>query len=167
MNTGELLTRVTIWIALCGYAFALSAGLLAGRQPLERRRWAQRAWMIGCAAFVAHVLCAFNYYHAWSHAAAYRETARQTAEVFGLDWGGGVFVGYAFAVTWVADVVWCWLGPESYQRRPRLLVTAWHWFFLFIVFNGTVVFETGLVRWLGIALCSVLGLVLWRRTRRS
>lgn len=155
---GELLTRVTIWVALAGCALAAATGLLAGQQPGWRRR-ARWAWTIGCAAFIAHVFCAFNYYHAWSHRAAYRETARQTSEVFGLDWGGGVFVGYAFTVGWVADVVWWWLSPESHRRRPQWLTVSWHAFFFFIVFNGTVVFETGLVRWLG--LCATLGFLLW------
>ena len=165
MITGEFLTRITIWIALAGYAFAAITGLLAGQRPQWQRR-ARWAWTIGCAAFIAHVFCAFNYYYAWSHRAAYRETARQTAEVFGLDWGGGVFVGYAFTIAWVTDVVWWWLGRESRQQRPRYLVIAWHAFFIFIIFNGTVVFETGLVRWLGLALCSALALLLWRNAAK-
>ena len=35
-----------------------------------------------------------------------KNSARQTAEVFGLDWGGGLYVNYAFTAAWVADVAW-------------------------------------------------------------
>lgn len=33
-------------------------------------RWAWLAWTTGCAALVAHFICAFQFYHAWSDASA-------------------------------------------------------------------------------------------------
>jgi hypothetical protein len=166
MSGGEVLTKLTIWIAVAGYfagavVYALSRG---------RRAWdsaARVAWTVACAALVAHVACAFHVYHGWSHAAAYRDTARQTSELFGLDWGGGVYVNYALAALWVADVWWWWRrGLGAYRRRPWPLVVAWHAFLLFIVFNATVVFASGFVRWAGLALCLALVFV-WLSVARG
>jgi hypothetical protein len=97
MIIAELATRATIWLALGGYALA-AVTFLFSRQ---RARWlalARWAWTAGCLIFLAHVFCAFNFHHNWSHAAAYRETARQTGEITGWGWGGGLFVSYAFTL---------------------------------------------------------------------
>ena len=164
MNRGELLTRLTVWLALCGYATGAAMLLLADGRPhrLARARW---AWTFGCAFFVAHVVCAFVFFHGWSHAAAYRETARQTAELTGLRWGGGLFVSYLFALAWLADVLWWWLAPASWVRRSPRLTAAWQGFFFFMVFNGTIVFGKGPVRWLGAAICAGLA-ALWLAPRQ-
>ena len=152
MRNGELLTRITIWLALTGYAIGASVYLLSR----GRRRWdavARMAWTVGCASLLVHVACAFHYYHDWSQVAAYRETARQTAEVTGLDWGGGLFINYALMIGWVVDAAWWWWGLDAYRNRPRWLVAAWQGFLIFIIFNATVVFKTGPLRWIGLGLC--------------
>ena len=159
MGGGEVLTKLTIWIAVAGY-FAGAAVYALAR---GRREWdaaARLAWTAGCAALLAHVACAFHFQHGWSGASAYRDTARQTAEVFGLDWGGGLYVNYALLAAWVADVLWWWRrGLDAYRRRPWPLVVGWHAFLIFIVFNATVVFASGFVRWAGLGLCLGLCLV--------
>jgi hypothetical protein len=50
----------------------------------------------------------------------------------------------------------------AYRLRPSWLTALWHGFLLFIFFNATVVFKTGLLRWLGLALCASLALFWWR-----
>jgi hypothetical protein len=160
MNRGEFLTRLTIWLALGAYA--ISAGMLLARRSthsLAARWW----WTFGCALFLAHVACAFSYFHDWSHAAAYRETARQTAEVTGWRWGGGLYLNYLVAVAWLTDALWWWLAPESFARRSPRLNAIWHGFLFFIVFNGTVVFGRGPVRWFGVVICGGLSGLWWRR----
>ena len=159
MGTGELLTRATIWVALCSCTLSAASGWVARKLP-QWQSVARCAWTAGCAAYLAHVISAFNYYHDWSHTAAYRETARRTAEIFGLNWGGGLFVNYAFTIAWITDVIWWW-KPESYQRRPRFLVRAWHGLFLLMMFSATVVFETGLGRWFGLVLCLSMAFLWW------
>ncbi len=160
MSRGELLTKLTIWLALGGYAVGAAELLIAGREPRWRNnaRW---AWTFGCALLLAHIYCAFRYYHHWSHTAAYLETARQTREVMNFNWGGGIFVNYLFAVAWCGDVLWWWLGRESYERRSHLLTAAWHAFFAFMIFNGAVVFVSGPARYAGLALCAGLGILWW------
>lgn len=166
MSRGELFTRITIWLALTGYAFgAIIHFVFRGSLKWQSRaRW---AWTIGCIGMLAHIICAYHFYHAWSQSSVYQETARQTAEVFNLNWGGGVYVNYAFIAAWVLDVIWWWRGLDIYQRRPRYLVWAWQGFFLFMVFNATVVFKTGLLRWIGVALCVALVGVWWMTNRSA
>ncbi len=166
MNRGELLTRLTIWLALCAYAIGAGTLLLAQGRPrwLACARW---AWTSGCAVFVAHVVCAFSFYHHWSHSDAYRETARRTGEMTGFHWGGGISLNYLFAAAWLADVLWWWLAPTNFARRSPRLAGLWHGFFLFMVFNGTVVFGTGPVRWLGALICACLASLWWWRRQKS
>ncbi len=159
MIVGESLTRWTVRLALAGYVLGVAIPLWSGRSDRAQvqARW---AWTMGCLAFLAHVLCAFAFYHGWSHGAAYEETARRTAELFGIAWGGGLYFNYAFTAVWVADVLWWWRDLERYQARPRWLGSVLHGFFGFMAFNATVVFATGWVRWLGLSVCLGLG-VLW------
>jgi hypothetical protein len=165
MDRGELLTRLTIWLALCAYAIGAGTLLLAR----GRSRWlagARLAWTLGCAFFLAHVASAFTYYHHWSHAAAYQETALRTGELTGVPWGGGIYLNYLFALAWLADVGWWWLAPASFAKRSSRLTAIWQGFFFFMVFNGTVVFGDGPVRWLGVVICGSLN-ILWLRQRKE
>src|SRR4030095_2195402 len=160
MSKGEFFTRVTVWVTVAGY----SAGVALWTLSRKRHRWERAArlvWTIACVSLLAHAACAFHFYHEWSNGLAYRETARQTSEVFGLDWGGGLYINYALMAGWVADVVWWWRGLEVYRRRPRPLVAVWQGFLMFIFFNATVVFETGPLRFAGLFLCCGLCLLWW------
>lgn len=140
MALGVLLTKWTIWAALLGYA-AGTAGLLLARRRPQMVRPARLAWTVGCSAYLAHVYCAFQFYHGWSHAAALEETARQTRETVGWEVGEGLWVSHSFTLAWLLDVVWWWwAGDPAYLRRPRAVSTLWRAFFFFIVFNATVVF---------------------------
>jgi hypothetical protein len=155
MDSGELLTRWTVRLALSLYVFSLCLRLLSR----GRRSWlacARLAWTAGYLAFLVHVACAFHFYHHWSHAAAYEATARQTEEVVGQPWGAGLYANYAFAVVWGADVLWWWISLTSYQGRPRWIEWAVQAILAFIAFNATVVFGSGAIRWLGLSACVLL-----------
>jgi hypothetical protein len=149
MLSGEFLTRSTIWVSIVAYAVGCLVFATA-----RQLRWVRLAWTIGCVSLLAHFIFAFHFYHAWSHDAAYVETARQTAEVFAINWGGGLFINYAVAGLWIADVSWWWFaGLASYRLRPWWLTLMWHGFLIFIIFNATVVFKDGLIRWIGLLVC--------------
>ncbi len=151
MSWGEFLTRSTIWSSIAAYAIGSVVFATAGKRF---DRVARLAWTIGCAALLAHIICAFDFYHAWSHDSAYNETARQTAEVVAINWGGGLFINYAVTLLWISDIAWWWVaGLGSYRHRPWLVVLAWHSFLIFIIFNATVVFKDGLTRWVGLLVC--------------
>jgi hypothetical protein len=117
---------------------------------------------------VTHSVAAFAVFHGWSHRAAVAATARQTAAVTGLAWGGGIFFNYAFLVVWVADVLWWWISPPSYDDRPRALDGSVRSFLFFMFFNGAIVFADGGMRLLGVAAVAVVSITwltrLFRRT---
>jgi hypothetical protein len=161
IETGELLTRGTVWVALCLYV----AGevVRASNGSGTPVRWCHTA---GCAAFLAHVVCAFGFYHHWSHAAAFADTARQTAQFTGWNWGGGLYVNYAFGLVWLGETVWSWVHPAGYPNRPKWIIRTLRGFFLFMIFNGAVVFVRGWARWFGLTLCLFLALCWWPRKGR-
>jgi len=103
-----------------------------------------------------HVGLAFGLEHGWSHTLAVRETARQTEEVFGWDWGGGVWVNYFCLIVWNTDAARMWITPGFQQQRG-----VWFWavngFLAVIVISGTVVFAS---RWWGVFLAASLLLTL-------
>lgn len=95
---------------------------------------------LGWLLLVAHTLCAFHFEHHWSHAAAVAHTARQTAEIVGWNWGGGLYVNYVTIALWGVDLV-----VQSVCRRLGRLPRRW-WTWLanggigFVMLNATVVF---------------------------
>jgi hypothetical protein len=159
MEMGEFLTRGTIWVSIVGYAVG---SVIFALSPLSRRRaqWdsvTRVVWAVACASLIAHFISAFQFHHGWSHQGAYRDTAHQTQELFGVNWGGGLFINYALLIAWIVDIAWWGLsGLDSYRKRPWPLVALWHGFLIFIIFNATVVFGDGMVRWLGSAICLLL-----------
>lgn len=148
---GEFLTKLTVWLALT----AAMAGAL-------KPACARMAWTAGGALLLAHIACAYQFYHHWSHRAAYIETARQTQALTGLAWGGGLYINYLLAAAWMAEIAWWWLAPDSYTRRPQCITWSWRGFYLFMAFNGAVVFVSGPLRWLGLLLCLGTGYGWWR-----
>jgi len=132
------------------------------------RRWAWRASLAGLTLATVHVVIALGHVHGWSHGASVAATARQTRAIFGLDWGGGVYVNYAFLLVWALEL---WrrrralsppnpgtLGPWV---RGTLRVAAF-----VILFNAAIVFAVGWRRALGAALMIVL-LWAWVLPRRT
>jgi hypothetical protein len=165
MTPADLLTRGTAIAALALYALALALRMSARRRH-NRLAAARLLWTAGCAVFLAHVACAFQFVHHWSHSAAYDATARETFEVFGWNWGGGLYANDAFTFIWVLDTAWWWGGLDVYEARPRWLEWFVQAFLAFMAFNATVVFGHGPARWLGIAASAGLGFLLMRIRRR-
>jgi hypothetical protein len=162
---GNDLTRWTAWLAMAALATSAAVALrarpgqsAAGRGPA---RW---LWTAACGMLWIHVACAFQFQHHWSHAEAYAHTARQTAACTGLDWGGGLYFNYLLMLVWAFDAAWWWVRPRSYHDRPALFGRLVGGFAAFMVFNATVVFGSGPLRWL--ALGVILGLAVWAIQRR-
>jgi hypothetical protein len=152
-DPGDLVTRQTARVAVLFWAIA-SAALLHGR-----RGFARTAWVVGCGTFVVHVVAAFDRVHGWSHGAA----VRHVEGVSGL--GAGLLVSYAFTAAWAADAAWWWLDRDGYDERPAWLDRAAHGFLAFVVFNATVVYETGFIRWAGLVVFMALGWLMLIRGR--
>ena len=56
----------------------------------------------------------------------------------------------------VGAIAWWWLAPASYAARPARVDRVLHGFMVFVVFNATVVYESGFIRWAGLALTEAL-----------
>jgi hypothetical protein len=132
-------------LALTVWAARAAVGCYAGRVWMDVagvgspgvRRW---VWTAGLGFLLAHVAAAFGFVHGWSHAAAYRETARQTAAVTGLDWGVGLWVNDAFLLLWAADAGAWWAVGAAWPRRFRRTYLLVQGVFAFLMFNATAVF---------------------------
>jgi len=161
MPDGKILTLWTIRAAAILYVVAVIAWLR------RRDRTARLAWSLACLLYLAHVGFAFNFYHHWSHAAAYEDTARRTAELLGAGSGGGLYFNYFFTAVWIVDVIWWWRGLAVYRSRPPWMQATVHAFFAFMFFNATVVFAAGPVRWLGLLATAALGFVWWQSPSRN
>jgi hypothetical protein len=157
------LTRITIWLALTGYAVSTALGL---RRPGQRSVWARRFWNLGLACFLMHVAAAFHYYYEWSHAVGLAETARQTEELMGMASGSGLYLNYLFTLVWLADGIYWWMaGLKRHASRPLWVEWLVHVFFLFMIINGAVVFVSGPTRWLDVALLVGVGGAWWGSRR--
>ncbi len=162
---GDDLIRNTIRLALA-YWF-LAANLLLVLQPADwpaatpRSSLARTCWTLAWAAYVVHVGMAFHYYHGWSHA----DAVRHTEEVSGF--GPGIYVSHLFTLLWGADVLFWWLRPKRYAARSPWIDRVLHGFLVFVIFNGTVVYESGPIRWVGAAAFVELAVMFFRRLRRA
>jgi hypothetical protein len=153
----------TSWIALACFVaaeFGKRPALVSARAPAK---WTFPVSACGLVLLLIHMAIGLDIRHDWSHTAAVRDTARQTAAVYGLDWGGGLYVNYVFAGIWALDV---WHGTRAGRARPLHRRSGLLWalrvFYFTIIFNGAVVFVAGPRRWLGAGL--VLAMVwAWRR----
>ena len=61
MGDGELLTKVTIWVAFIGYAAGTVAFALSTCGGRGWDRAARLSWTVACAALLAHAACAFHF----------------------------------------------------------------------------------------------------------
>ncbi|WP_146119247.1 hypothetical protein [Blastopirellula marina] len=170
MELGEGLTRWTIRIALALLFFCCAGRQLAG----EDRRWQtleRLLWPLGCGFFLTHIAAAIHFFHHDSQAEAYADIARQTQEALGAAVGEGLYVNYLMAIVWTADAAWLALAPQSYRRRSGWIEAAVLCFFLFIAFNGLVIFKSGWLRVFGIAATLVVaasaGWRAWQKTERK
>ena len=150
-DPADAVTRQTARVAV------LFWGVAAAQLLIHDRAWGRAAWTVGAATFLIHVATAFDRVHHWSHDAAVLHV--ETVSGF----GPGLFASYAFTLLWTADAAWWWIDGPGYDRRPAWLDRTIHGFIAFVVFNGTVVYETGFIRWVSVVLFAVLGVLFLRR----
>ena len=157
MDWGAAITLWTVRLALACYALVVAGALLPGVSSSWRRA-SRLIWTAGCLLFWMHLAAAFHVYHEWSHAHAVAHTAAETKRLMGWEFGNGIWMSYLFVLLWTADAAWQWSVPLD-ARRPRWTRVAVHAYLFFIVFNGTIVFEDGPVRWAGIVCCAALAVL--------
>jgi hypothetical protein len=140
-------------------AYAATLGLRLWGRSNSSARW---CWTVGFALMIAHTFAVFGVYHHWSHAEALAHTARRTVELTDWNWGGGLYFNYAFLALWGFDVLWWWLRPASYLRRPRWIEFLIQGYLSFIVVNATIVFADGIVRWASTVIFLLLAILVGR-----
>ena len=163
MRSVAVLLYGTVWCALVCFVAAESGRRAAtpGRVPAT---WTSSISAAGLALLLLHIALVFHVRYDWNHGAAVRQTAQQTAEVFGLDWGGGVYVNYLFATVWAVDSWWWHINPSASAARAAALRWALRAFYFVIIVNAAVIFVPGPRRWLGVVLTMWL-LWTWRARR--
>ena len=155
--------RGSVWLALLCYpAGPLGIACAAG----ARHHVARLLWTLGCAAILVHAASSFDVFYGWSHRVALEETARQVAEVTGRRVGAGIYLNYLFTLVWAADAAWWWLDANGYRRRSWIGVSLVHGFFLFMIFNATVIFEDGAVRVMGLVVTAAGATAGWKAVNR-
>ncbi len=167
-QTAELVTRWTVRLAVACYLgrVAIDLGLLcdwASQSPGKIARW---LWTVGCLFYVAHVICAFAFFHEWSHNFAYAHTAAQTEALTGFRWGGGLYLNYAFTLFWLADTIGWWARDVNSHYRIRGYFWSVHAVFAFMVFNATVVFGPPVWRWVAPIVGAALAIVYFQSRRK-
>jgi hypothetical protein len=145
----------TIWLALAGYVVGEGAKTWHRRSSIDPR-WAWAVSLAGLTACIAHMVLAMTYRHGWSHEAALQETARQTAGVYGLSWGGGLYVNYLFVAVWLAELAWWRADPLGFRQRRPWVVWAVRIFAAIVVFNAAVIFAAPDRRVAGAAVVAAL-----------
>jgi hypothetical protein len=152
---------LTIWIAL-----ALFAAGEVGRARLGftrgARSWAWWCWIAGILFCAVHFALALEVRYGWSHAEAVRATAAQTAAVYGLDWGGGFWLNYAFLTAWIADAV----GWRRGADWPAAVVWTLRAFYFVVILNAAVIFAAGWRPMLGLLIVGAL-VIAWGTTDRG
>lgn len=147
---GDALILWTVRLSLIA-AFAAAVQYLRGRAF-------HNLWTLAFALYAAHVAAAFHYRHDWSHVQALSDTARQTRELTGLDYGGGLWWNYAITLAWGADLALLWRsGRPAWWTRPFVA------FWLFMAVNGAIVFAAGPTRWLSVAALAAIAALFLRR----
>ena len=146
----ETATSVSIFLAMSCWSVALVS---AGRS-------APIAWTAGLIFYLLHVFFAFDAFYEWSHHLAMETTARETAEVVGLESGLGLWVNYAFGVILALDAAQQWLGRKRHFSRTI------DWLVIFMIVNGAVVFAEGLTRLYGVIVIVTVIVLRWRRWRK-
>jgi hypothetical protein len=148
----------TIWFALVLFVAAQYGQRTSAHLP----RWAVWTNVAGIVLCAIHIVITMGLVHGWSHAAALEATAQQTESVYGLRWGGGIYVNYLFVGVWTFDTWW-----HSRPNRPsgdRWLRLPLRVFYLMVIANAAVVFARPHMRVLGVGLVVAL-LYAWRPTR--
>ena len=170
-DPGNFLIRNSVRLALLYWAIAVAlSGYRSNPNPTHSKDEQNRprctsgsgcrvAWTLACIAYLIHVGMAFEHAHHWSHATAFDHVKQASG------FGEGIFVSYLFTLIWTLDAAWWWIDHVHYENRANWLVRTIHGFMLFIIVNGTIIFENGPIRWIGAAILLGLGWLFWNRIR--
>lgn len=139
-------------------AFAMQ---LRGLRAIDPR--VVTVWFLGSILALGHSVGSLLTFHDGSQADALASTAEQTRELLGFAFGAGLYVNYVFVIVWMSDAIFRIVAPRHYGGLPVNYFWCVNGFLIFIAFNGAIVFKAGIVRWLGLLCCVLLGCLWWLR----
>jgi hypothetical protein len=155
-DPGDDFTRNTVRVSLLFWFAAV--WLMLGLATTDRRtativgKAARLCWTLAWLVYLLHLAMAMHFYHGWSHA----DAVRHVHDVSGF--GRGIFFSHLFTLLWSADVAWWWLDRAAYACRWVWIDRGLHAYMVFIVFNATVIYESGFIRWAGVVMLALLAL---------
>src|SRR5688572_31949400 len=91
----------TVWLAT-----ALFVAGEAGKARESRSGstgWPWKLWTAGAVLLAVHMAIALDVRHGWSHASVVRTVEDQARAVYGVGWGGGAWMNYAFLALWLIE----------------------------------------------------------------
>jgi len=156
----DAVVRGLVDVAIALYAAAVVA---RGRAP----RTADACWAGAWTWTALHAAAAFVFVHHGDHALLLREAADRTEAAVGVRFGEGIYLNYFLLAVWGFDVAVRWARrrrPAFFPRWPALAVEL---FVAFMMFQATVVFGTGWIRWAGAIGTAALGVLLAVRRLRA
>jgi hypothetical protein len=159
---GRTLIAATIYLSLFSYLLAVVCWITK-----RRGRRYRALWTAGCVLLCAHTMFAFHFHHEWSHTHAVAVTAEQTEAVLGVRFGNGIWFSYLLMVVWLIDVLHLWRRMDRESAFWSYFSIAVHAYAFFILFNGTVVFEDGAMRWAGVIGSFWVARLGWRYRRHA
>ena len=131
---GEWLTKCSIWVVIACYGIVIATASVAGKESLPVRRI---AWWLGALAFSVHVVLAFAFFYGWNWAVAWQQTADQAEEFSGVRAGWGLWLNFAFGVSWI---VLAWRETRMGERGRSWGERFLHCFVFFMVVMGGIAF---------------------------
>lgn len=168
MTSDDMVISWSIRLSILFYLFSLLLRIVSFPK-IDGLKYASLASLIGFSFSLLHFWSAFEYHHHWSHQAAFDETAKRTADLFGFSIGYGIYFNYFFLAAWGTDLlVRCFTSAK--RQWQRILLWSLQVYLLFIVVNGAIVFAKGPVQWLtgsALILLAILSLTKTDRSKQS
>ncbi len=151
----------TVWLAT-----ALFVAGEAGKARESRSGstgWPWMVWTAGAVLLAVHMAIALDVRHGWSHASVVRTVEDQARAVYGVGWGGGAWMNYAFLALWLIECAWWRIAPGPYRARLWAITAATRAFYALMLVNSAIVFAAPSRRPAGLVLIAIL-LWAWRDT---
>ena len=103
-------------------------------------------WLAGVGLLIIHIVASYGYAYGWSHRAAIQATAEDAFQTTGIRAGWGVYVNILFAA------IWLFYSFEILRHgiRNETVDKSIYVFSLAMFACATIVFETGIIRYLAI-----------------
>ena len=122
MTPADLVLYGTIWLGLLLFVVGQlgQRTIAGGGNTCACMPW---LWFGGAILCAIHMMLALGLRHGWSHQSSVEVTVAQTAAVYGVHWGAGIYFNYLFVAVWLAESAWWCINPKSFVSRPPVVAS--------------------------------------------